>query len=268
MAHPSPTPMRLCISELTKRVYACAPRASGSGATLADSNKVDLTSDFNQCVLMLAQSCGGGFSIRANDRIWEVLVREKPRDCATADPTKMAVLDYMKSLMEPVTPETLSVALGLPEELALAHLRALQKQHLIELLPCAAVSGKHATFVLAGQITAAPPAHRAGIDHAWRDRLLDGRSIERDRQGWGHHPELLDVCETFAPVPLYAALGIELHIIDSEDVLAEEHIDQLNMQQSWATWHPIPPEGEGWSLVAVFDTPDSPVAWFMRRSQD
>lgn len=267
MTRSNSIPMRLSISELTKRVYACTPVRGGADAMHAES-KVDLTSDFNQCVLMLAASCGGGFTIRTGDKIWDVQVRERPCTPTAFDPTQIAILDYMKSIGEPVTAQTLSLALSLSEQSAHDHLRTLQKQHLIEMLPTSTTGEKHMAFVIAGQITPTPSTRHPLIDEAWRNRLLDARPIHRDRLGWGHHPELLDVSDLFQPTALYAALGIELHIIEAQSVLDDAHIDKLNMQQQWATWNPSPPEGQGWKLVAIFDTPDSPVAWFMRLTQD
>ena len=110
------------------------------------------------------------------------------------------------------------------------------------------------------------PAHssQAVLDYPWRDRLLDGRPLERDKAGFAEHPELPQLDEGMRAKAFYAALGVEVKHTMAEDDLSMDEYDAMNEAVNWSNWAPKPPSSEAWNLVAIFDTEDGPAAWWMR----
>lgn len=116
-------------------------------------------------------------------------------------------------------------------------------------------------------IAAAPVAEapaQAVLDGRWKNRMLDGRALVRDEMGFGDHPELPMLDEGMKPRAFFAALGIELqHTMAEDDLELDEH-ESMNDAGNWSAWTPQPPAGDGWLLVAIFDTEDGQAAWWMR----
>ena len=110
------------------------------------------------------------------------------------------------------------------------------------------------------------PAQPAPIvlDDRWKARILDGRAIERDEMGLGDHPELPQLDEGMKPRGFFAALGLELTHTMAEDQLDGDALEAMGDAVNWTAWQPTPPQGDGWKLVAIFDTEDGPAAWWLR----
>ncbi|WP_417285089.1 hypothetical protein [Comamonas sp.] len=109
---------------------------------------------------------------------------------------------------------------------------------------------------------------QAVLDHPWRDRLLDGRTLVRDESGFAEHPELPMLDEGMKPRAFFAALGVEMKHTMAEDDLTMDEYDALNDAENWSPWAPRPPSGEAWNLVAIFDTEDGPAAWWARAQKE
>lgn len=115
---------------------------------------------------------------------------------------------------------------------------------------------------------AAPQAQdvqlRLVLDAEWSARLLDGRPLVRDQMGFGDHPDLPLLDEGMKPRAFFDALGIELKHTMAEDDLTLEAHEAMNDASNWSDWTPRAPAGEGWKLVAIFDTEDGQAAWWLR----
>ncbi|UUE96212.1 hypothetical protein [Comamonas thiooxydans] len=100
--------------------------------------------------------------------------------------------------------------------------------------------------------------------------MLDGQALVRDKDGIGFHPALPDFDEGVKSSDFFAALGIELkggmaeNEMDSEAYEAMTGNGLTDDGDSYNVWTPKRPEGDGWNLVAVFDTEDGPACWWMR----
>ncbi|WP_418514773.1 hypothetical protein [Delftia sp. PS-11] len=102
------------------------------------------------------------------------------------------------------------------------------------------------------------------LDDRWKARILDGRALERDDMGLGDHPELPQLDEGMKPRGFFAALGLELSHTFAEDQLDGDALEAMGDAVNWTAWQPTPPQGDGWKLVAIFDTEDGPAAWWLR----
>ncbi|MDH1472916.1 hypothetical protein N5F13_00275 [Comamonas thiooxydans] len=105
---------------------------------------------------------------------------------------------------------------------------------------------------------------RLVLDYPWRDRLLDGRELVRDQQGFAEHPELPLLDEGMKPRAFFASLGVEMKHTMAEDDLSMDEYDAMSDAENWSAWIPRPPIGDAWNLVAIFDTEDGPAAWWAR----
>ena len=108
------------------------------------------------------------------------------------------------------------------------------------------------------------PAAVAVLDYPWRDRLLDGRELVRDQQGFAEHSELPLLDEGMKPRAFFAALGVEMKHTMADDDLSMDEYDAMSDAENWSAWIPRPPIGDAWNLVAIFDTEDGPAAWWAR----
>jgi len=100
--------------------------------------------------------------------------------------------------------------------------------------------------------------------------MLDGQPLVRNKDGIGFHPALPDFDEGVKSSDFFAALGIELkggmaeNEMDSDAYEAMTGNGLTDDGDSYNAWTPKRPEGDGWNLVAVFDTEDGPACWWMR----
>lgn len=101
-----------------------------------------------------------------------------------------------------------------------------------------------------------------------QDRLLAPTPIERDDIGHWYHPHLPDCDEGVSYGELLAVFGLEIASVgmdgDATEEVAEQYFDKGGPDCS--AWQPSTPAGEGWSLLAIFDTEDGPHAMFARKA--
>lgn len=109
---------------------------------------------------------------------------------------------------------------------------------------------------------------QAVLDYPWRARLLDGRDLVRDQQGFAEHPELPQLDEGMKPRAFFAALGVEMKHTMADDDLSMDEYDAMSDAENWSAWMPRPPIGDAWNLVAIFDTEDGPAAWWARAQKE
>ena len=116
----------------------------------------------------------------------------------------------------------------------------------------------------------AAPVAALKLDDAWKARMLDGQPLARDKYGIGYHPALPDFDESVKCAELFAALGIELTCCMAENEMESDAYEAMTENgltdegDNYNAWTPKCPDGDGWSLVAVFDTEDGPACWWMR----
>lgn len=106
----------------------------------------------------------------------------------------------------------------------------------------------------------------AVLDGDWRRRMLDGSAIARDEMGCGEHPALPVLEEGMKPKQFFDALGIDLAGVMAEDQMDMDAYDAMVEATDYNVWTPEAPAGDGWVLVAIFDTEDGPAAWWMRQA--
>ncbi|AST86256.1 hypothetical protein CIG66_07170 [Ralstonia pseudosolanacearum] len=98
--------------------------------------------------------------------------------------------------------------------------------------------------------------------------LLAPREIVRDAYGWLDHPALPICDEGVRFDTLLDAFGLETYFRAMDgDVSPEEYDRYYDEQGGCAGWTPTPPEGDGWRLLAIYDTEDGPYAMFAREKQ-
>jgi ribosomal protein L12E/L44/L45/RPP1/RPP2 len=98
--------------------------------------------------------------------------------------------------------------------------------------------------------------------------LLAPREIVRDADGWLDHPALPVCDEGVRFDALLGAFGLETYFRAMDgDISPEEYDRYYDEQGGCAVWTPTPPEGNGWKLIAIYDTEDGPYAMFAREKQ-
>lgn len=108
-------------------------------------------------------------------------------------------------------------------------------------------------------------AYIQALNEAWKAKLLDGRTLERNERGYMVHPDIHQLPEGITPRDFFAACGIELHTSTAENEMGLDAYEAMTANGSGCrAWTPAAPEAPGWSLVAIFDTEDGPTAWWMR----
>lgn len=123
--------------------------------------------------------------------------------------------------------------------------------------------------IVAGQTDA--PAAAAALEYVdlqgLSERLLAPRPVVRDEDGYLTHPAFPVCDEDMRADKFLAAFGIESYFVpmdgDADPEFVEHYFD--DDEADCSTWTPTPPEGEGWSLLAIYPTEDGPYALFARR---
>lgn len=116
-----------------------------------------------------------------------------------------------------------------------------------------------------GEAGAAPK-----LDDTWKVRMLDDQPLARDKDGIGYHPALPDFDESVKCAEFFASLGIELKCGMAENEMDSDAYEAMTENgltdegDNYNAWTPKRPDGDGWNLVAVFDTEDGPACWWMR----
>ena len=87
-----------------------------------------------------------------------------------------------------------------------------------------------------------------------------------DEMGFFFHPDIPGEEETDDVHALCKALGFDAAAVAMEDDAPELSDDWSESEDITAPtrWTPTPPAGEGWMLVAKYDTEDGPHAMFVR----
>lgn len=90
--------------------------------------------------------------------------------------------------------------------------------------------------------------------------------IKRDQDGHYLHSAIADLEEDTFISKHPASEGMEYKFLAFEDDASEEVIKQYFDAggPDLSSWNPTPPTGEGWFLVAIYDTEDGPSSAFAR----
>lgn len=114
--------------------------------------------------------------------------------------------------------------------------------------------------------------------------LAPERMPARDDEGWAAHPDLdlllmdppdgVEAEDSEQPVDpdKLRAAGFDWKYFGMDSQLAEDHPAYHRYfdlgEPNCSDWEPEPPAGEGWRLVAIWDTEDGPQAMFVRPLTD
>lgn len=102
-----------------------------------------------------------------------------------------------------------------------------------------------------------------------RNNLLTPIEIIRDENGYFYHPALPLTDENVSPRKLLEAFGLQAEFVSMEDGCTDKNLlESVSDGGSCAAWEPSPPDGEGWVLLAIYDTEDGVIAWFARPAPD
>ncbi len=101
-----------------------------------------------------------------------------------------------------------------------------------------------------------------------RQALLTPFEIVRDEQGCFSHPALPLTDEDVSARKFLSAFGIESAFVGMEDDCNDEALlESVGDGGSCAAWSPSTPSGDGWLLLAIYDTEEGPHALFARPAQ-
>ncbi len=93
------------------------------------------------------------------------------------------------------------------------------------------------------------------------------RLPQPDEYGFFLHPDIPDTKEDESIVSPLKALGYEAAFVgmdvDAPEALIDDYFDKNDLS-AVKRWTPTRPQGEGWTLVAKYDTEDGPYAMFVR----
>ena len=160
-------------------------------------------------------------------------------------------------------PESLQAGLGESEIVDMWN-RAAGK---VSGLQSRAIAFARAILARASAATVAEPssANLEGLAKA----LLAPREIVRDEDGWLDHPALPTCDEGVNFGDLLGAFGLETYFRAMEGDAWQEVEDRYfeHGEAGCADWTPTLPDGDGWKLLAIYDTEDGPYAMFAREKQ-
>ncbi len=99
-----------------------------------------------------------------------------------------------------------------------------------------------------------------------RDRLFDEPLPARDSGGHCYHPAIPDTDEDVNIVMLLAAFGVACKLVSMESDAPSQYDTLMEAGDTdFSAWNPTPPAGDGWKLLALYDTEDGPHALFGRK---
>lgn len=103
------------------------------------------------------------------------------------------------------------------------------------------------------------------------ETLFDpARMPARDEDGYVWHPDLderfqHDEWEEYVDRAKFTAAGFELASVefeyDADDAMLDRYYEN---DEHVPEWQPSFPEGDGWQLIAIYDSEDGPQAMFVR----
>lgn len=135
---------------------------------------------------------------------------------------------------------------------------------------CAAMLERFGQATTANTLRVIAMKHRE-LAGPWRGLYSTDRMPERDEYGVAFHPDLPEWPddEERDTAPLIAAQGFEVVAVSGEGDIPDALIGDGGPEYFAAlrAWQPQAP-GEGWRLVAVGDTKNGPMAWFVRPRQE
>ncbi|RLK45973.1 hypothetical protein [Cupriavidus plantarum] len=101
------------------------------------------------------------------------------------------------------------------------------------------------------------------------DELLMPRENALDAEGHLIHPALPGIDESVRMDLLLHAFGLETWFVDMEhdDPTGFDRYMESN-SANCSYWTPSRPDGDGWVLVAIYDTEDGPTAMYVRRRRE
>lgn len=88
-----------------------------------------------------------------------------------------------------------------------------------------------------------------------------------DEYGYFFHPDIPGEDEGDDVRAMCRELGFEVAVVEFEYDAPQELHDayyEKEDQSAVGRWNPTPPEGDGWQLVAKYDTEDGPCAMFVQ----
>jgi len=94
--------------------------------------------------------------------------------------------------------------------------------------------------------------------------MLVPAEIDRDEYGYWLHPTLADIAVD-TPITDHPAAGMEFRFVamgPDEGAVAHRYFEQGDPDIT--DWSPSAPDGEGWFVVAIYDTEDGPHCAFAR----
>lgn len=95
--------------------------------------------------------------------------------------------------------------------------------------------------------------------------MLKAETVERDENGFWCHSALASLQEGDRIDKHPDLMDSECAFIDMESNASDELNDRYVDGKAGAEeWTPTPPDGEGWVLLAIYDTEDGPYACFAR----
>jgi hypothetical protein len=94
----------------------------------------------------------------------------------------------------------------------------------------------------------------------------------RDADGMTYHPDLgedrfqHDVHEEYLDLEKFRAVGFETSSVSFEYDATGKLMDHFSDtgEADCAAWTPSYPKGDGWQLIAIYDTEDGPLALYVR----
>lgn len=108
------------------------------------------------------------------------------------------------------------------------------------------------------------------LDDGWKSRLLDGSPLELDNLGCGIHPALPSFDESVNGKQFFSLFGLELKAATAQSEIKADADDSVICHSfakdgaNYNAWSPTKPCGDGWSLVAIFNTENGLTAWWLR----
>lgn len=94
--------------------------------------------------------------------------------------------------------------------------------------------------------------------------------IVRDAAGWYEHPDLPefepgDTASFQAWLDLQGLVVMRVWMESNNPDLAARYSDGEGDPTAMIDWNPTPPKGDGWFLLAIYESDDGPHAYYARR---
>lgn len=106
--------------------------------------------------------------------------------------------------------------------------------------------------------------------------MFQQETLERDEYGFCFH-SALNKSEEEDITKIPEAEGMEFRFVSFESDASDElqdlyqgnaGLESEGWQDAVLAWNPLPPKGDGWFLLAIYDTDDGPYACFTRPKRE